>query len=58
MVLPQFLPTSGPVLPTLFVLADDRARNILNRTHIRSRIERAMAVALVVLGLGLGADAR
>lgn len=74
-VLPQFLPTSGPVLPTLLilaaiqlvvdtswcvgvVLAADRARNILSRTHIRRRIERVMAAALVAMGLGLGADAR
>lgn len=74
-VLPQFLPTSGPVLPTLLalaaiqlavdtswcvgvVVAADRARNILNRTHIRRRIERVMGAALVALGIGLGADAR
>ncbi|WP_458316250.1 LysE family translocator [Mycolicibacterium brisbanense] len=74
-VLPQFLPATGPVLPTLLVLAviqlvvdtawcvgvvlaAHRARNILNRTHIRRRIERAMGAALVVLGVGLGADAR
>ncbi|MEN3225454.1 LysE family translocator [Mycolicibacterium porcinum] len=74
-VLPQFLPTSGPVLPTLLVLAviqlvvdtswcvgvvvaADRARNILNRNHIRRRIERVMGAALVALGIGLGADAR
>ncbi|WP_454790599.1 LysE family translocator [Mycolicibacterium lutetiense] len=74
-VLPQFLPTSGPVLPTLVVLAviqlvvdttwcvgvvlaAHRARNILNRTHIRRRIERVMGAALVALGVGLGADAR
>ncbi|MGV0701923.1 LysE family translocator [Mycolicibacterium porcinum] len=74
-VLPQFLPTSGPVLPTLLALAAiqlvvdtswcvgvvvgaDRARNILNRTHIRRRIERVMGAALVALGIGLGADAR
>jgi threonine/homoserine/homoserine lactone efflux protein len=74
-VLPQFLPADGPVLPTLLVLAAvqlvvdtawcvgvvlaaDRARNILNRSHIRRRIERAMAAALVALGLGLGADTR
>ncbi|MEN4399135.1 LysE family translocator [Mycolicibacterium senegalense] len=74
-VLPQFLPGTGPVLPTLLVLAliqlvidtswcvgivlaADRARNILNRTRIRRRIERAMAAALVALGLGLAADAR
>ncbi|OLP03416.1 threonine transporter RhtB [Mycolicibacterium porcinum] len=74
-VLPQFLPTTGPVLPTLLVLAAiqlvvdtawcvgvvvaaDRARNILNRSHIRRRIERVMGAALVALGVGLGADAR
>ncbi|OBC05816.1 threonine transporter RhtB [Mycobacterium sp. 852013-50091_SCH5140682] len=74
-VLPQFLPATGPVLPTLLVLAviqlvvdtawcvgvvlaAHRARNILNRSHIRRRIERAMGAALVVLGVGLGADAR
>jgi threonine/homoserine/homoserine lactone efflux protein len=74
-VLPQFLPADGPVLPTLLVLAAiqlvvdtawcvsvvlaaDRARNILNRSHIRRRIERVMAAALVALGLGLGADTR
>lgn len=74
-VIPQFLPTSGPVLPTLLalaviqlvldttwcagvVLAADRARNILGRTHIRRRIERVMGAALVALGLGLAADAR
>ncbi|MEV0671749.1 LysE family translocator [Mycobacterium sp. NPDC050441] len=74
-VLPQFLPTNGPVLPTLLVLAviqlvvdttwcvgvvlaAHRARNILNRTHIRRRIERVMGAALVALGVGLGADAR
>ncbi|OMC48931.1 threonine transporter RhtB [Mycolicibacterium fortuitum] len=73
-VLPQFLPTSGPVLPTLLVLAvlqlvadttwcvgvvlaAHRARNILNRVHIRRRIERVMGAALVALGIGLGADA-
>lgn len=74
-VLPQFLPATGPVLPTLLVLAviqlvvdtswcvgvvlaAHRARNILNRAHIRRRIERVMGAALVALGLGLGADAR
>lgn len=74
-VLPQFLPTNGPVLPTLLVLAAiqlvvdtswcigvvvaaDRARNILSRTHIRRRIERVMGAALVALGVGLAADAR
>lgn len=74
-VLPQFLPTTGPVLPTLLVLAAiqlvvdtswcvgvvvaaDRARNVLNRTHIRRRIERVMGAALIALGVGLGADAR
>ncbi|MCV7203254.1 threonine transporter RhtB [Mycolicibacterium peregrinum] len=74
-VLPQFLPTSGPVVPTLLVLAliqlvvdtawcvgvvmaAHRARNVLNRTHIRRRIERVMGAALVALGIGLGADAR
>jgi threonine/homoserine/homoserine lactone efflux protein len=74
-VLPQFLPASGPVLPTLLVLAviqlvvdtawcvglvlaAHRARNILNRTHIRRRVEQVMGAALVALGLGLGADTR
>ncbi|BBX37755.1 putative threonine efflux protein [Mycolicibacterium mageritense DSM 44476 = CIP 104973] len=74
-VLPQFLPATGSVLPTLLilaviqlvvdtawcvgvVLAADRARNILSRTHIRQRMERAMGAVLVALGLGLGADAR
>ena len=74
-VLPQFLPTSGAVVPTLLVLAliqlvvdtawcvgvvmaAHRARNVLNRTHIRRRIERVMGAALVALGIGLGADAR
>lgn len=74
-VLPQFLPTTGPVLPTLLVLAAiqlvvdtawcvgvvvaaDRARNILNRSHIRRRVERVMGAALVALGVGLGVDAR
>ncbi|WP_135455451.1 LysE family translocator [Mycobacterium sp. DL99] len=73
-VLPQFLPTSGPVLPTLLVLAviqlvvdttwcvgvvlaAHRARDVLNRAHIRRRIERVMGAALVALGVGLGADA-
>ncbi|MUL63540.1 threonine transporter RhtB [Mycobacterium sp. CBMA 234] len=73
-VLPQFLPTSGPVLPTLLVLAAiqlvidtswcigvvlaaDKARNLLSRTHIRRRIERVMGAALVALGLALAADA-
>ncbi|MEE6167891.1 MULTISPECIES: LysE family translocator [unclassified Mycolicibacterium] len=73
-VLPQFLPATGPVLPTLLVLAviqlvvdtswcvgvvfaAHRARNILNRAHIRRRIERVMGAALVALGIGLGADA-
>jgi len=74
-VLPQFLPHTGSVLPTLLVLAAiqlvidtswcigvvlaaDRARNILSRTHIRRRIERTMGAALVALGLGLVADTR
>jgi threonine/homoserine/homoserine lactone efflux protein len=74
-VLPQFLPASGPVLPTLLVLAAiqlvvdtawcagvvlaaDRAREVLRRTHIRRRIERVMGALLVALGLGLAADAR
>jgi threonine/homoserine/homoserine lactone efflux protein len=74
-VLPQFLPASGPVLPTLLalaviqlvvdtawcvgvVLAADRARNILSRSHIRRRIERVMGAILVALGLGLAADTR
>lgn len=74
-VLPQFLPASGPVLPTLLVLAviqlvvdtawcvgvvlaADRARDILNRSHIRRRIERVMGAVLVALGLGLAADTR
>lgn len=74
-VLPQFLPATGSVPPTLLilaviqlvvdtawcvgvVLAADRARNILSRTHIRRRMERAMGAVLVALGLGLGADAR
>jgi threonine/homoserine/homoserine lactone efflux protein len=74
-VLPQFLPTSGPVVPTLLVLAAiqlvidtswcvgvvlaaDRARNILSRSHIRCHIERTMGAALVLLGLGLAADTR
>ena len=74
-VLPQFLPSSGPVLPTLLVLAAiqlvidtawcagvvlaaDRARELLSRTHIRRRIERVMAAILMALGLGLAADAR
>jgi threonine/homoserine/homoserine lactone efflux protein len=74
-VLPQFLPSSGPVLPVLLalaviqlvvdtawcvgvVLAADRARNILSRSHIRRRIERVMGAALVALGLGLAADTR
>ena len=39
------------------VLAADRARNILSRTHIRQRIERAMGAILVALGIGLAADA-
>ncbi|MUL45182.1 LysE family translocator [Mycobacterium sp. CBMA293] len=73
-VLPQFLPASGPVLPTLLVLAAiqlvidtswcigvvlaaDKARNLLSRTHIRRRIERVMGAALVALGLALAADA-
>lgn len=74
-VLPQFLPASGPVLPTLLalaviqlvvdtawcvgvVIAADRARNILSRSHIRRRIERVMGALLVALGLGLAADTR
>jgi threonine/homoserine/homoserine lactone efflux protein len=74
-VLPQFLPSSGPVLPTLLVLAAiqlvidtawcagvvlaaDRAREMLSRTHIRRRIERVMAAILMAMGLGLAADAR
>lgn len=73
-VLPQFLPAGGALLPTLLilaaiqlvidtswcvgvVLAADRARNILSRTHIRRRIERTMGAALVALGLTLAADA-
>lgn len=40
------------------VLAADRARELLSRTHIRRRIERTMAAILVALGLGLAADAR
>jgi threonine/homoserine/homoserine lactone efflux protein len=40
------------------VLAADRARNLLSRTHIRRRIERVMGAALVALGLGLAADTR
>jgi threonine/homoserine/homoserine lactone efflux protein len=74
-VLPQFLPSSGPVLPTLFalaaiqlvvdtawcagvVLAADRARDLLSRTHVRRRIERVMGAMLMALGVGLAADAR
>lgn len=74
-VLPQFLPPSGPILATLLVLAAiqlvvdtawcagvvlaaDRAREMLSRTHIRRRIERAMAAVLMAMGLGLAADAR
>lgn len=74
-VVPQFLPSSGPVLPTLLVLAliqlvidtawcagvvlaAARAREMLSRTHIRRRIDRAMGAILVALGLGLAAEAR
>ncbi|TFV55373.1 LysE family translocator [Mycobacterium sp. PS03-16] len=74
-VVPQFLPSSGPVLPTLLVLAliqlvidtawcagvvlaASRAREVLSRTHIRRRIDRAMGAILVALGLGLAAEAR
>jgi threonine/homoserine/homoserine lactone efflux protein len=74
-VVPQFLPSTGPVLPTLFVLAviqlvldttwcagvvlaADRARDVLGRTHIRRRIERFFGTALIGLGVGLAADAR
>ena len=74
-VIPQFLPASGPVLPTLLVLAAiqlvidtawcagvvlaaDRARNLLQRSGIRQRIERVIGAMLVALGVGLAADAR
>ncbi|MCT7659934.1 LysE family translocator [Mycobacterium deserti] len=74
-VIPQFLPSSGPVLLTLLVLAviqlvvdtawcaavvlaADRARNLLSRTNVRRRIERAMGAMLVALGIGLVAEAR
>ncbi len=74
-VIPQFLPSSGPVLPTLLVLAAiqlvvdtawcagvvliaDRARELLSRKHIRRRIERVIGAVLMVLGVGLAADAR
>jgi threonine/homoserine/homoserine lactone efflux protein len=74
-VVPQFLPPSGPALPTLLVLAviqlvldtawcagvvlaADRARELLSRTNIRRRVERAMAAVLMALGIGLAADAR
>lgn len=74
-VIPQFLPSSGPVLPTLLllagiqlvidtawcagvVLAADRARNLLNRTSIRRRMEKVMAALLMAMGVGLAADAR
>jgi threonine/homoserine/homoserine lactone efflux protein len=74
-VVPQFLPSTGPVLPTLFVLAviqlvldttwcagvvlaADRARDVLGRTHIRRRVERVFGAALIGLGVGLAADAR
>jgi threonine/homoserine/homoserine lactone efflux protein len=40
------------------VLAADRARELLSRTHIRRRIERVMAAILMAMGLGLAADAR
>lgn len=74
-ILPQFLPSDGPVLPTVVilaliqlvidtawcvgvVLAADRAGAWLRRTGIRQRVERALGVLLVALGLGLAADAR
>ncbi|CAM5275547.1 LysE family transporter [Mycolicibacterium aubagnense] len=49
-VLPAFLVASA-------ILAADKVRNILSRSHIRQRIERAMGAILVALGLGLAADA-
>ncbi len=72
---PPFLPRSGPVLPTVIVLAviqvtldtawctgivlvADRARDWLGRGRVRQRIERALGVVLVALGLELGAAAR
>ena len=72
---PQFLPRSGPVLPTVIALAviqvtldtawctgivlvADRARDWLGRGRVRRRIERALGVVLVALGLELGAAAR
>jgi threonine/homoserine/homoserine lactone efflux protein len=74
-VIPQFLPSNGPVLPTLLVLAviqlvvdtawcagvvvaADRARELLSRSHIRRRIERIMGAVLMALGVGLAGDAR
>ncbi|WP_433599457.1 LysE family translocator [Nocardia sp. CA-135953] len=74
-ILPRFLPSSGPVLPTVLILAGiqlvidtawcigivpaaDRAGTWLRRAGIRQRVECALGSILVVLGLGLAADAR
>jgi threonine/homoserine/homoserine lactone efflux protein len=74
-VLPQFLPSSGPLAPTLValasiqvlvdsawttgvVLAAGRASRLWRRVAVRQRLERALGLILVALGLELAVDQR
>jgi threonine/homoserine/homoserine lactone efflux protein len=73
--LPQFLPSSGPLAPTLvalasiqvlvdsawttgLVLAAGRASRLWRRVAVRRRLERALGLILVALGLELAVDHR
>jgi threonine/homoserine/homoserine lactone efflux protein len=73
--LPQFLPPSGPLVPTLvalasiqvlvdsawttgLVLAAGRASAVWRRVAVRERLERALGLILVALGLELAVDQR